>query len=215
MKNSITDFKPQAVIIDAGEFPTSPIALQQMEGVDKIVCCDGAANSYLSHPGRRVWRIVGDCDSLSPDILRDYAAIVRRIPDQETNDQTKAVSYLAERGIRRIAIIGATGRREDHTLGNITLLPTYLTEHHVDARIFTDFGVFIPCIDTHTFHCPKATQVSIFNFGASEIRGSGLRYPLRDFTSWWQGTLNETTAPQFTIRARGTYLVFINYQEKN
>lgn len=41
----------------------------------------------------------------------------------------------------------------------------------------------------------------------------GLRYPIRDFTSWWQGTLNEATSPTVAIRAEGSYLVFINYND--
>ena len=52
--------------------------------------------------------------------------ILHRISDQETNDQTKAVNFLLAQGKRRIAIIGATGNREDHTLGNISLLSDYL-----------------------------------------------------------------------------------------
>lgn len=211
MNNTITDFKPQAIVIDAGTFPVNPIALSRMQGIDKIVCCDGAANSYLSQPGRTVWRIVGDCDSMSAAIREKYSSIIRRFPDQETNDQTKAVSYLAAKGIQRIAILGATGLREDHTLGNITLLPTYLADYGIDARIYTDYGVFIPARNTRTFESPAGTRVSIFNFGATGLEATGLRYPLRDFDSLWQGTLNTTTADRFTISAQGLYMVFINY----
>ena len=152
-QNSINDFAPEAVVIDAGSFPTNPIALQWLEGCERIVCCDGAANRYLADDRNRAWRIVGDCDSLSPEILHRYASIVRRNPDQETNDQTKAVSYLASKGITRIAILGATGLREDHTLGNISLIIDYLAMG-IDARIFTDFGVFIPADGTRQFHIP-------------------------------------------------------------
>lgn len=207
--DTILDFNPQAVVIDAGSFPVNPIALRWLDGCEKIVCCDGAANRYLAS-GRKAWRIVGDGDSLSPETARRYATILRRFPDQETNDQTKAVSYLARKGITRIAILAATGLREDHTLGNISLLIDYHLKG-IDARAYTDFGVFIPASGTNEFRCPPRTQISIFNFGASNIHADGLRYPLRDFTSWWQGTLNETTRPSFTISASGSYLIFINY----
>ncbi|MBD5368578.1 MAG: thiamine diphosphokinase [Bacteroides sp.] len=212
-KNSITDFSPEAVVIAAGCFPVSEMALRMLDSSDRIVCCDGAADRFIAEGGKP-WRIVGDCDSLSPDIMTRFSEIVRRNPDQETNDLTKSVSYLASKGIKRIAVLGATGLREDHTVGNISLLVEYLGMG-LDVRAYTDYGVFIPVKGDREFQCPTGTQVSIFNFGASGISATGLRYPLRDFTSWWQGTLNETTAPQFTIRARGTYLVFINYQEKN
>lgn len=207
--DSINDFAPEAVIVDAGLFPTNPLALQWLSDCERIVCCDGAANRYLA-AGRKVWRIVGDGDSLSPDVKQHYADIIRRFPDQETNDQTKAVMYLKDHNVRTIAILGATGLREDHTLGNISLLINYLREG-IDARIYTDFGVFIAACGDRYFHCRKGSQVSIFNFGATGMQAEGLRYPIRDFDSWWQGTLNETTDDRFSIRATGYYLVFINY----
>lgn len=207
--DSISDFSPEAVIIDAGKFPENPNALRWLEGCERIVCCDGAANRYLAGGGR-VWRIVGDCDSLSPEIMERYRNIVRRFPDQETNDQTKSVKYLAAKGVRNIAILGATGMREDHTLGNISLLIEYLRQG-IDARAYTDYGVFIPVYGSREFFCRQGSQVSIFSFGATGMRSEGLRYPIRDFDSWWQGTLNEASAPSFTIHAHGYYLAFINY----
>jgi thiamine pyrophosphokinase len=38
-----------------------------------------------------------------------------------------------------------------------------------------------------------------------------LKYPLYDFTAWWQGTLNEAVEPQVTFRGEGDYLLFIAY----
>ena len=209
--NTINDFDPEAVIIDAGCFPTRPEALRWLDGCSRIVCCDGAADRYIA-AGGRPWRIVGDCDSLSPRIANDYRDIIRRFPDQETNDQTKAVSYLEAKGISRIAILAATGLREDHTLGNISLLVDYL-RRGILARAYTDFGVFIPAVNTRECHGPVGKRGCIFNCGATGLRADGLRYPLRDFDSWWQGTLNETTTPAFTIHASGHYLVFLNYSD--
>ena len=211
--NSILAFDPEAVIIDAGTLPSNPRALRWLEGSRHTVCCDGAVNSF-EKTGYRIWRVVGDCDSIDPSLADKYASILRPNPDQETNDQTKAIHYLKGRlDVKRVVILGATGKREDHTLGNISLLPTYLDEG-IEARIYTDYGVFIPVRDTYTFHCPRGTQVSVFNFGATGISSEGLRYPLRDFNQLWQGTLNESTAPSFTIHARGPYLVYLTYERK-
>ena len=208
-KYSIEDFSPEGVIIDAGEFPANPKALRWLRDCDKVVCCDGAADEFIAR-GFRPWRIVGDCDSVSETIRTHYSAIIRRNPDQETNDQTKAGKYLYEKGIRKIVIIGATGRREDHTLGNISLLIEYL-RMGVEARIYTDYGVFIPVKGDCEVSCTPGTQVSIFNFGATGMRSEGLEYPIRDFGSWWQGTLNESVGSHFRIYASGYYLLFLNY----
>ena len=57
-------------------------------------------------------------------------------------------------------------------------------------------------------HIP-GQQVSIINFGAKGLKGKGLVYPLSDFTNWWQGTLNEAIAEEFSIYCTGEYLVFL------
>ena len=130
-----------------------------------------------------------------------FAPIIHRIADQETNDQTKAVLFLQKKGYRKIAIVGATGKREDHTLGNISLLIDYMKEN-LEIRTITDYG-------TQTFESHPGQQVSIINFGAKGLKGEGLVYPLSDFSNWWQGTLNEATANQFTIHCIGKYLVYL------
>lgn len=208
MIQTIEGFHPEAVVVDAGIFPGNSIALSQLSDT-RVVCCDGAANSYIES-GRIPWRIVGDCDSLSPDLLQRFHDIVRRIPEQESNDQTKAVRYLANKGVKKISILGATGLREDHTLGNISLIINYL-QAGINARIYTDFGVFIPVCDKIRFFAEKGSQVSIFNFGSTQMSAEGLRYPLRDFNNWWEGTLNETIGPEFTISATGYFMIFVTY----
>lgn len=207
----ISNFIPEAVVVCAGEFPVSPIPLGMLSSCSKIVCCDGAANEYIAS-GLPLWRIVGDCDSLLPEYLRDYSEIIRRFLDQETNDQTKAVNYLRSHGIKKIAIVAATGRREDHTLGNISLLIEY-HKQGVDARIYTDYGVFLPVTGCVELECSVGTQISIFNFGAKGFKSEGLKYPIYDFTQWWQGTLNETTSSLVRIEAEGSYLIFVNYPD--
>ena len=184
---------PEAVILAKGEYPSLPLPLQLLEEARYVVCCDGAAN-----------------DSLSPENRVKYADLIQHIPDQETNDQTKAVHYLQKKGVRNIAIVGATGKREDHTLGNISLLIDYMRSG-IEVRMFTDYGVFIPIQHTQTFASQVGQQVSIFNFNAKGLRGEGLFYPLSDFNNWWQGTLNEATANEFTIHCTGEYLIFLTY----
>ncbi|HJD76809.1 MAG TPA: thiamine diphosphokinase [Bacteroides reticulotermitis] len=200
---------PEAVILANGEYPSLPLPLQLLEEARYVVCCDGAANEYIAR-GRTPDVIIGDGDSLSPENRVKYADLIQHIPDQETNDQTKAVHYLQKKGVRNIAIVGATGKREDHTLGNISLLIDYMRSG-IEVRMFTDYGVFIPIQHTQTFASQVGQQVSIFNFNAKGLRGEGLFYPLSDFNNWWQGTLNEATANEFTIHCTGDYLIFLTH----
>ena len=203
------EFTPDAVVVGGGDYPTHEKPLAMLHAAPRVVCCDGAADEYISH-GLTPWRIVGDGDSLSEEAKSRYADIIRINPDQETNDQTKAVEYLASKGYRDIAIVAATGRREDHTLGNISLLIEYLRKG-LNVRIYTDYGMMVACNGNQTFSSPKGSAVSIFGFGTEGMTSEGLAYPIRDFSSWWQGTLNKTTADQFSITCQGDYIVFINY----
>ena len=198
-----------AVILANGDYPSAPLPLQVLEKAPYVVCCDGGANEYIAK-GHLPNAIIGDGDSLSEENRAKYVSIIHHNPDQETNDQTKAVQFLLAQGKKRIAIVGATGKREDHTIGNISLLMEYM-RMGMDVRSYTDYGIFIPCKDTVTFRCRKGQQVSIFNFTARGMKSKGLAYPIYDFTSWWQGTLNRCTDTSFTIEAEGEYLVFLNY----
>lgn len=202
--------KIEAVVLANGEYPTHPLPLKILADAPYVVCCDGGANEYIRQ-GHMPNAIVGDGDSLSEENRLCYSSLLHSFPeDQETNDQTKAVNFLLAQGKRHIAILGATGKREDHTIGNISLLIEYL-RYGAEVRTYTDYGVFIPCRDTHTFPCHPGQQVSIINFTAHGLHGKGLVYPLSDFTNWWQGTLNCCTGTAFTIEAEGEYLIMINY----
>lgn len=202
---------PEAVILANGEYPSHELPLKLLKEAEFVVCCDGAANEYISR-GHTPDIIIGDGDSLSPENKIRFSEIVHHIADQETNDQTKAVRFLQEKGFRKIAILGAAGKREDHTLGNISLLIDYMRSG-MEVRTFTDYGVFMPIEGTQTFASHPGQQVSIINFGAKGLKGEGLVYPLSDFTNWWQGTLNEATADHFSIHCEGEYLLFIAYMQ--
>ena len=192
--------KVEAVVLANGEYPTAPLPLQILADAPYVVCCDGGADEYIRN-GHTPNLIIGDGDSISEENRKKYGHLLHRIAEQETNDQTKAVNYLLSQGKRRIAIVGATGKREDHTLGNISLLMDYMRAG-ADVRTYTDHGIFIPCRNTCTFTCQPGQQVSIINFNARKLHGLGLVC-----------TLNECIGTEFTIEAEGEYLVFLNFPQ--
>ena len=199
-----------AVILANGDYPTAEVPLHILQEAPYIVCCDGGANRYFAN-GKIPDAIIGDGDSLAPEYREKHPHLLHCITEQESNDQTKAIRFLLSQGKRNIAIVGATGRREDHTLGNISLLIEY-ARAGANIRTYTDYGVFIPCNSDSTIDTTAGQQISIFNFTARDFAAEGLRYPIFDFTNWWQGTLNEAIADKVTIRATGEYLLFINYK---
>ena len=196
-----------AVIVANGQFPTHPIPLSALREAKYIVCCDGAADAFISNIGIPD-AIVGDCDSISKENKIRFEDRLYPNPDQYTNDLTKAVNFCIDRGIKDITIVGATGKREDHTLGNISLLAEYRL--HVEVVMITDYGRFTPIHSETTFESTPGQQVSIFCIDSEPITLKGLKYPLENalLTNWWQGTLNESLGREFTVSTQGRVIVF-------
>ena len=101
------------------------------------MCCDGGADAYIERGGTPD-AIVGDGDSLSEENRRRFASLIPHSPDKESNDQTTAVEYLTSLGYTNIAIVAATGKREDHTLGNIALRTEYM-QRGLEVEMYTDY----------------------------------------------------------------------------
>lgn len=196
---------PQVVILADGMFPRSVPAILFLQKVPVVICCDGAAEKLI-HYGRVPDAIVGDCDSLSTVIRQKYAGVIQQEKEQDTNDLSKAFRYCLRQGWTDLLILGATGEREDHTLGNISLLMDYSEQARV--QMLTDYGLFTPVEGNGEFEAFPGEQVSVFNMGCSRLRGEGLVYPLSPFTNWWQGTLNEAWGNSFRIYTDGKILVY-------
>lgn len=208
MDNNIA---PTAVIIANGRFPEHPVPLSYISEAEYIVCCDGAANDFITRGGVPN-AIVGDCDSISKENRVRFADILHPDPDQETNDLTKSVRFCVENGRQDIVIVGGTGKREDHTIGNISLLADY--EEIARVIMVTDWGIFTPINSPMDFKSYKGEQVSIFAIDPEELTTHNLKYPVsgRVLTNWWQGSLNESLGDSFSIEPEGRVIVFQGYK---
>ena len=88
-----------------------------------LFAADGGAN-HLARLGLRPAAVVGDLDSISPDIrewLGEDCMVDR--PDQDRTDLDKALEYgFEELGITNLTVLAALGGRTDHDLCNLGLL---------------------------------------------------------------------------------------------
>jgi len=205
--------KSHAIIIADGTFPTNAIPLSYIRNAEKIICCDGSANNTVL-AGFIPDAIVGDMDSLSSELANRFADRVFPDDDQTTNDLTKAVTWCIESGTKDLVIVGATGKREDHTIGNISLLAEYVKD--VKVIMVTDTGLFMPLMKTTTINSFKGQQVSIFSIDPeTEITTNGLKYPLdrTKINNWWFATLNEALGDTFTIGfSSGRVIVYLKFE---
>ena len=201
--HKIGDF--DAVILAHGDFPQAEIPLDLLRLAPFVCACDGAVNHYPQADA-----IVGDGDSV-PESLRNRLI---QIEEQEDNDLTKATRYCLSKGMKRIVYLGTTGKREDHTLGNISLIVRYVQEMGIEPLLATDYGWFVVAEGESTFESFKGQQVSIFNMTCNALSSEGLLWQAYPYRQWWQGTLNESAGDAFTLKGDGFYLVYRTYQAK-
>ena len=204
-----------AVIVGNGQFPKKEYPLYLLESADYVVCCDGALDTYLRHfRGRNLRRpdvVVGDMDSLSEKTAERFRDIAVKIDEQETNDQSKAFHYILEHfpDVDTIHILGATGKREDHTIGNLSLLMEYAREMRrqdcgrtVSVDIVSDWSTAFAITDSCTLDVGEGRSVSIICPDNSlNIRSEGLVWPTDNvvFDNLWQATLNRASADRISL----------------
>jgi thiamine pyrophosphokinase len=210
-------------ILANGSFPKNKIPLQYLYNSDFLVCCDGAADVLIHKTNKIPDAIIGDCDSISLKNKKRFSDRIFCIEEQETNDLTKAVNFCIDKSKEtvfnkneklEIIILGATGNREDHTIGNISLLAEYINfNNNIDIKIISDFGKFTAIKKTTKFDCRLGQQISIFNIDNLPISFHNLKYAVNEriFSNWWQGTLNEATSDNFIIETNGRLIVFSEF----
>lgn len=201
------------VIICDGKFPKTEYPRYLIRSADFIICCDGALMKFIRNSKaifgneRLPDLVIGDMDTLSASMQQKYADIIIRENEQEHNDQTKAVRWALEHldGIEQIHILGGTGGRADHTIGNISLLMEYTRMFDlgdISIEMVTDEGTIFPINDTIEFECGPGRSISIFTPDNSlRIKSEGLMYQTEDviFDNWWKATLNKTVQDKIRL----------------
>ena len=146
---------------------------------------------------------------LPASLRKKHSDIIVQIDEQEHNDQTKAFRWALENvsGISQIYILGAIGEREDHTIGNISLLMEYARTYDlegmgINVEMVSDHATIFAVTDTFEMDCGEGRRVSIFSPDNSlRIKSEGLMYKTDDviFDNWWKATLNKATADKIRL----------------
>lgn len=201
-------------ILCAGDFPTVPQVRDALLFSDIVVCCDGAVSALL--PFRTPDYVVGDMDSCPDGLKQILADKVITVSEQESNDLSKAFRFVCSHsGIDRnaaadglsVTVYGASGKREDHAVGNMSLMADfawYLRERNagVPLVMLSDYGMTVPLTGSCRLRLPEGQPVSVFAFDPSlRLRSKGLEYPTDGvcFDMWWKATLNRVAAEEVEL----------------
>ena len=157
------------------------------EGFDRVIAVDRGLNAAWAL-GIVPDVIVGDFDSADPAALADFRRrehIVWEVhqPEKDDTDTELAIKRAAAMGAGYIVLLGATGGRLDHLLGNIHLLYPCL-QQGVEACIL-DPGNKLYLIDGERRFKRREVWGTYISFLplTEEVKGitlRGFKYPLTD-----------------------------------
>lgn len=216
-----------AVIVCNGEFPKKEYPRYLIKTADLVICCDSARNiARLEALGRTPDLLVGDMDSTPAKVRERLAERAVTVEEQDDNDLAKAFALLRERypEVSEIHILGAGGKDEAHTVGNLGWLMEWerrslaetglgLAERGINVDMVSDWTTAFAVSPAAAGEGSSIEPVELFvgegrriSFFATDpelrISSQGLQWPLDgvDLTQWWGATLNRASTPAISLR---------------
>ncbi len=171
------------MILTNGDSPSAALAKAESLKHDLLIAVDGAANrARLLALTPNI--ICGDYDSVSLEAATEDFPTAEFIPtpDQNYADLEKAILLSIERGATEIAVLGASGGRLDHTLGNLAVLQRYGSS--LKLVFLDDFGSCrsISAPQAVRFHVNIGDTVSLITFQSNSIVSiKGVKWELEDY----------------------------------
>ena len=91
-----------------GTYTKDGAAWKILAGAKRVVACDGASDAYCRRFGKSPFAVVGDMDSIGH---HPEGSEIVTVPDQSTNDLSKAVGWCRAKGFKKLVVVGAMGKR--------------------------------------------------------------------------------------------------------
>jgi thiamine pyrophosphokinase len=115
----------KVIIVGGGDPPSLNLLREELVNTQYIICADAGANCLFEY-GIVPHFLVGDFDSINPDVLTHAEAkavkIYRHPTDKNNTDTSLATTLAFELGAKEIVLLGCTGSRIDHFLSNLGIL---------------------------------------------------------------------------------------------
>ena len=199
----------ETVILAAGDFPRAGgEAWRLLAGARRVVACESAADAYRRRFGRWPTVAVGDMDSAKAAVAASSGCRVVRVEEQDTSDLDKAAAYCRSRRWGNPVIVGAFGKREDHSIGNVFRALSHGLE------IVTDHGRFVPVCGRKALRVRPGAAVSVFAPDpATRMTSRGLEWPLDGvrFANLHCATLNRAVSARVTLSADRPVSAYVGF----
>ena len=209
--------KDRAAIIGNGK----EFVPEDIDEYGLIIGCDGGCQA-LHQKNVMPNLLVGDFDSIQPDILNYYQQagleMVAFPKEKNYTDMQLAIDEAFQRGYSLIDLYGASGSRLDHTLMNMMLL-FYIQDQGGYGRMI-DENNLIFAAERETILEKFFDRQYVSLIPVEDCRGislTGFKYPLKEFNSLTKESRcisNELVEKKGIVRIRSGRMLIIVAKEE-
>ncbi len=203
----------KSVILCDGVIPDREQILLDLKDASLFIAADGGANR-ANELDLQPDIITGDFDSYI--VTGKEKATVIKNSDQETNDLEKALSIALKNNFTHVTVFGATGKRVDHTLKNLSVLLQF-TDKFNQISFKDRFSTLKIIKSPFKEEFPLHSSISLIPLSGevTDITTRGLRYPLKNESlknGLRDGTSNESVEKIVEIEfKKGDLLLIMNH----
>ena len=170
-----------------------------------LVAADGGGNA-LADLGHSPAAIIGDMDSLRPDLMQRWAERLHPVAEQDSTDFDKCLRSI---DAPFVLALGFDGARVDHTLAAMTALVRHGRSHVLLLGAEDVCFLAPPRIE---LCLPVGARVSLFPMGPVTGQSVGLEWPI-DGLSFAPGgiigTSNRANAPDVCVQVSRPSMLMI------
>jgi thiamine pyrophosphokinase len=169
----------RALILANGNPPSKRLFRKYLLSADWFICADGGANTAVRF-GSTPHLIIGDFDSVRKETLHVFSKVaIQKLKDQNSTDLEKALTAAIRKRCTEIVVLGATGGRLDHAIGNLSALAKFSCKSTI--KFIDDTGEFIPVGHKLEITLPVGTSISLLPLSrCSAIVTTGLKWNLNN-----------------------------------
>ena len=205
-------YKSPYTLYGNGKIPKHKKPIKKLRKSGTIISLDGGTDK-LKTLGFKSDIILGDLDSLK-EKKSNYDSLIIELKNQDKSDLEKSLQWCISKGIKKLSLLGFSGKRDDHAIGSILLLNTY--SKNIQLNYFSDYCKINFLNGSKTFKSFKGQIVSILSINSStQIKTKGLKYTLNNdiLKTPTHGISNISLGKQFSIKSSSSILITQNYKK--
>lgn len=167
---------PDCILVLQGCKPEKEVFSYFPESI--IIATDGAAIELLNL-GVIPNTVIGDMDSINPELLKDTQCEIIKDMGQENNDFEKALIHILQKGFSEILIMGIHGGDFEHSLNNVSVLWKYVERFSIITIVDSLQRIAIPVFFSFSWNtCVPGEIISLIPFPHAKLSTQGFEWEL-------------------------------------